>query len=126
MNPKIKLSALWLIVVLNIIMADVLSVFVVLEKKDALNIFGEVKTTMAIAALILNIPILMIYFSRFLGYKVNRVLNIIAALITLLFVVGGGSTMPHYIICATIEVVVLIIIITIAWQWKNEQEYQKK
>lgn len=124
MNPKIKLSVLWLIVVLNIIIADVLSVFVALEKKDTLDILGKVKTTMAIAALILNIPILMIYFSRFLDYKVNRVLNIIAALITLLFVIGGGSTLPHYIICATIEVIVLIIIITIAWQWKNELQYQ--
>lgn len=119
MNPKIKLSVLWLIVVLNIITADVLSVFIELEKKDTLDILGEVKMIMAIAALILNIPILMIYFSRFLDGKVNRVLNIVAALVTLLFVIGGGSIMPHYIICASIEVALLILIIWNTWKWNS-------
>ncbi|MFT6967230.1 MAG: hypothetical protein ACJAT1_002459, partial [Marivirga sp.] len=40
---------------------------------------------------------LMVYFSRSLPYKTNRILNIIAGLITTVFVVGGGSLAPHYI-----------------------------
>lgn len=126
MNTKVKLSTLWLIVSINIILADVLSVFVELVNKNTLNILGEVKSTMAIAAILLNIPILMIYFSRTLNYRTNRIANILASSITILFILGGGSLMPHYIICACIEVIVLITIITIAWQWKSQQQNQSK
>lgn len=119
MKTAEKLSTLWVIVVMNIIFADILSIFIELETKNTLEIFGEVTTTMAIAALILNIPILMIYFSKSLPFKTSRILNIVASCITLLFVLGGGSLMLHYIVCASIEVIVLIIIIITAWQWKN-------
>jgi hypothetical protein len=89
-----------------------------LVNKNTLDdILGEVTFTMAVAAVITNIPILMIYFSRSLSYKANRILNIIASCITILFVIGGGSLLPHYVICASIEVVILIIIIRTAWKW---------
>ena len=119
MRTTEKLSTLWIIVVMNITFADILSIFIELETKNTLEILGEVKSTMAIAALILNIPILMIYFSRSLALKSNRILNILAGFITIVFVIGGGSLMPHYIISACIEVIILIIIIIKAWRWKN-------
>lgn len=117
MDTKIKLSTLWIVIILNLIFADILSIMVELVNKNTLDIIGEVTTTMAIAALITNIPILMIYFSRALKYRLSRMLNIIAGVITILFVIGGGSMTPHYIICAGIEVIVLIIIIWTAWKW---------
>lgn len=118
MDIKVKLSTLWIVVMLNLIFADVLTIIIELVNKNTLHdIIGEVVTTMAIAAVITNIPILMIYFSRSLKFKINRLLNIIASFVTLLFVIGGGSLTPHYIICAGIEVIVLIIIIFTAWKW---------
>ncbi|MGJ8685682.1 MAG: DUF6326 family protein [Nonlabens sp.] len=117
MNTRIKLSILWLLVILNIIIADILSIIVELVNKNTLDILGEVKTTMGIAAILLNIPVLMIFFSKSLKYKTNRIINIIASLITLLFVIGGGSLLPHYIICVSIEVIILILIIRTAWKW---------
>ncbi|GMQ31497.1 hypothetical protein Aconfl_41420 [Algoriphagus confluentis] len=39
---------------------------------------------MGVAALVTNIPILMIYFSRELSIRVNRLANIFAALFTYL------------------------------------------
>lgn len=119
MNIKVKLSTLWIIVLLNLLFADILSIIIELINKNTLDILGEVTFTMAIAAIITNIPILMIYFSRSLSYKANRILNMIASCITILFVVGGGSLLPHYIICASIEVVTLIIILKTAWKWKE-------
>ncbi len=109
---------LWLLVILNIIIADILSIIVELVNKNTLDIFGEVKTTMGIAALLLNIPVLMVFFSKTLNYKTNRIMNIIASLVTLLFVIGGGSLLPHYIICVSIEVIVLIVIIWTACKWE--------
>lgn len=42
-------------------------------------------------AVVLEIPIIMIFLSRVLKPKLNRIFNIVAAVITILFVVGGGS-----------------------------------
>ncbi|WP_139957919.1 DUF6326 family protein [Flavicella sediminum] len=119
MNVKTKLSTLWIVVLFNLILADILSVFIELVNKNTLDgILGEVTTTMAIAAVVINIPIAMIYFSRTLDFKLNRLLNLIAAVVTILFVVGGGSLLPHYIICASIEVLVLFVIMRTVWKWE--------
>jgi len=118
MDIKIKLSTLWIVIMLNLIFADILSIMIELVNKNTLDIIGEdVTTTMAIAAIVTNIPILMIYFSRALPYKTNRVANILSAIITILYVIGGGSMTPHYIIIASIEVALLLVIILSAWKW---------
>ena len=124
MNTKIKLSTLWILVLLNMLLADVLSIMVELVEGNTLAILGEVKITMAVAAVIINIPLLMIYFSRSLSIKINRILNIVVGVITIVFVVGGGSLLPHYIICAGIEIVILLIIISTAWKWGSSEKSQ--
>ena len=119
MNIKTKLSTLWIVVMLNLIFADILSIMIELVNKNTLDIIGgNVTTTMVIAAIITNIPILMIYFSRVLPYKSNRRLNIVAAFITIIYIVGGGSLLPHYLVIAGIEVLLLLSIIWIAWKWE--------
>ena len=70
-------------------------------------------------ALVLEIPIIMIYLSKVLKYKINRLLNIIAAVITILFVIAGGSLSYHYIFFATIEVASMSLILWYAWSWKD-------
>lgn len=120
MKTQNKLSTLWIIVMMNLLFADILSIMVELVNKNTLDdILGEVTSTMAIAAVLTNIPILMIYFSKSLSFSINRKLNMIAGFITIIFVIGGGSLLPHYLICASIEVITLLIIIKIAWTWKN-------
>ena len=123
MDIKVKLSTLWIVVMLNLICADILSIMIELVNKNTLDIIGEdVKVTMAVAAVITNIPILMIYLSRALPYKTNRISNILAALVTIFYTVGGGSLLPHYLIIGSIEVLLLLIIIWSAWKWTNPQE----
>lgn len=119
-DMKVKLSTLWIVVLINMIFADIFSIMVELVNKDTLNIPGDVKTIMAIAAIVTNIPILMIYFSRILEYKANRIINMIAAILTIIYVIGGGDTAPHYLIIASIEVILLIMILVYSIKWKNE------
>jgi len=88
---------------------------------NTLNIPGDVKTVMAIAAVVTNIPIMMIYLSRVLKYKSNRIVNIVAAILTIIYVIGGGDTSPHYIIIGTIEVLLLITIFVYSLKWKYEE-----
>lgn len=120
MNTKERLSTLWLLVMLNMILADVLSLFVALKDSSVLGIPDNVKPLMAVSAVIINLPILMIYFSKSLPYRKNKTANIIVAVVTMLFVVGGGSLLPHYLIIATIEVAILLSIIGTASKWREK------
>jgi hypothetical protein len=72
-------------------------------------------------AILMAIPIVMIFLSRVLRRPVNRWANIIAAVITIVYVIGGGSTYPHYIFLAAIEVVSLLLIIWYAWRWSQQE-----
>lgn len=125
MDIKTKLSTLWIVVMLNLIFADILSIMVELVNKNTLGaILGEVTSTMAIAAVLTNIPILMIYFSRVLPYKTNRYMNIGGAILIIIYVVGGGSLMPHYLVCAGIEIIVLLFILRNAFKWVGTKQYK--
>jgi Sec-independent protein secretion pathway component TatC len=72
-------------------------------------------------AILLEIPIAMIFLSRVLKHRANRWANIIAAAITIAFVIGGGSTDLHYIFFAAIEVVCMLLIVWYAWKWPNPE-----
>jgi hypothetical protein len=120
MDRRVKLSTLWIVVMINMIFADIFSILVEIDQKGTLGEMPlDAKNMMAIAAILTTIPILMIYFARTLPYKSNRLLNIIAGIFTILYVIGGGILLPHYLIIASIEVIVLMIIIVKSWKWKN-------
>ena len=116
-STKTTLSLLWITVMFFMVFTDILSIIVELKSSKAIQIPFEVKSAMLMAALILTIPILMIIASWVLTYKVNRVSNIIAGIFTMFFVIGGGSTMPHYLVMASFEVLLLITIIVISLKW---------
>ena len=116
---KIKLSTLWIVVMINMIFADIFTITVELVNRNTLAIPGDVKVVMAIAAVVTNIPILMIYFSRVLPYKWNRLSNIIAGILTIIYIIGPGDTSVYYLIVASIEVIILLIIIVKSWKWKG-------
>ena len=73
-------------------------------------------------SILLEIPIAMIVLSRLLRYRVNRLANIIAGLITILWVIGGGNTSASYIFFSTIEVGCMLLIIRYAWKWSEGQK----
>lgn len=104
------------------VFADIFSIMIELVNKNTLDIPGDVKTVMALAAAVTNIPIMMVYLSRVLRYKANRIANVVAAVFTIIYVIGGGDFAPHYIIIATIEVAVIIAIITLSLKWEKDAE----
>jgi hypothetical protein len=112
---KVILSTLWIFVMFNMLYADILSFMDSGFLKELMTGYaGEIQITqgfLLVAAIMLEIPIAMIFLSRVLKYRVNRWANIIASAKTIAFVVGGGSTAPHYIFLATIEVVSMLLIV---------------
>lgn len=120
MKKQAILSTLWVFVMFNILAADILSfMYPGFLKEVMAGNAGQVQITpefLLIAAVLLEIPIAMIVLTRILSDKMNRLVNIFAALLTIMFVIRGGSTYPHYIFFAIIEVITMLIIIKIAWK----------
>ncbi|MBI3815359.1 MAG: hypothetical protein HY279_12970 [Nitrospinae bacterium] len=129
-DMKVKLSTLWIVVMFNMVFADVLTFITPGVMKEIMTGYaGEIQITQGILlvfAILLEIPIAMIFLSRVLKYKANRWANMAACAITIVFVVGGGSAYLHYIFFATIEVVCMLLIDWYAWKWPNTEEVVSK
>lgn len=122
-SKKALLSTLWIVVMFNMLKADILSLFIPGTVDELVKFAGGTPITQIMlgGAVMIEIAILMIILSRVLKYKVNRWANIIASIITIVFVVGGGSSYPHYVFIATVEVIFLLIILWTAWRWKEQE-----
>jgi hypothetical protein len=70
-------------------------------------------------AILIEIPIAMIFVSRILKPVANRWANTVAAVVTTVFVVGGGSPYLHYYFFATVEVACMALIVWSVWSRRN-------
>jgi Sec-independent protein secretion pathway component TatC len=124
MDMKVKLSTLWIFVLFNMVFADIVGFMNpgALEKIMTGVVGIEItQGLLLVFSILLEIPIAMILLSRVLRYRANRLANIAAGVITILFVIGGGSTYLSYLFFATIEVVCMLLIIWYAWNWPQQQ-----
>ena len=119
-----KLSTLWVVVMFNMVFADILSFI----KPGALQALwagqAGVQITaglLLVFAVLLEIPIAMIFLSRILKPEANRWANTAAAVITTLFVVGGGSIDLHYVFFATVEVACMALIVRFVWAGRSSE-----
>ena len=125
-DTKAKLSTLWIFLMFNMVFADIFSFMypgflkqiVVGSVVDGTQITPEF---LLIAAIVTEISIAMVFLSRLLKYGVNRWVNIIGGVITIIWVIGGGSATLHYIFIASIEVVCALFTIWYAWKWRNPE-----
>ena len=124
MDMKVKLSTLWMVVMLNTVFADIVGFMNPGALEDIMTGAVGIEITqelLLVFSILLEIPIAMILLSRVLKYRANRWANIFAGVITILFVIGGGSTYLSYIFFATIEVVCMLLIIWYAWNWPKQE-----
>jgi hypothetical protein len=123
-DMKAKLSTLWIFLMFNMVFADIFSFLYPGFLKQIMTGYAEgtqiTPEFLLIAAMVTEISIAMVFLSRLLKYSVNRWVNIIGGVITILWVIGGGSPTLHYIFIATIEVVCALCIIWLAWKWRPE------
>ena len=119
MDRNTRRSTLWIVVMFNIAFADILSFITpgVLEEMMT-GVAGGIKITqglLLVFAVLLELPIIMIFLSRTLIGAAHRWANTVAAVVTMVFVASGGSVYPHYIFFAGVEVACLLIIICSVW-----------
>jgi hypothetical protein len=117
LSTKTLLSSLWIVVAIHILLA----LYIPGTGAELLKFAGgtPIAQLMLGGAVMIEISILMIVLSQVLQQRVNRVANIVASVVTIAFVIGGGSTYPHYLFAATVEVLCLLLLIWIAWTWKE-------
>ena len=126
-NIKIKLAALWTVLMFLYIYADFFQLMTPkkLEKMiDLQTPMGPISPEILVVfSVILIIPSLMIFLSVFLKTQINKWLNIcIAALyasMSILIIVStlGSEWHTFYILFNLIEVFVFAMIIYQAWNW---------
>ena len=117
-DTRTRLSTLWVVVMFNMVFADILTFIKPGALEEVWAGQAGVQITdglLLVFAVLLEIPIAMIFVSRILKPEANRWANTIAAVATTLFVVGGGSIDPHYLFFAAVEIACMALIVWSVW-----------
>ncbi len=122
-DTKVLLSTLWIVVMINMLKADILSLYTPgsLEEvvKTAASTGATVPQLMLGAAVIGQLAIAMIVLSRVLKYSINRWVNIVVGIIIIAYIWGGMASYPHYLFIASVETLCLLLIVWFAWKWRT-------
>lgn len=119
-----KISTLWIVVMFNMLFADVLTMSIPKFARELVEGTTDVEITeglMLASAAFIVLPIAMIFLSRVLGDNANRRANIAVAIITALFVVVGAEFVAHYYLFAAVELVCLSLIVRYVWHRPHEE-----
>lgn len=120
LQNRITISCLWTFIGLNMVFADVLSLYTpgtlpqLLEGTTEGVVLSE--QLMLIAAVFLQVALVMIVLTQLLPGKACRYANMLAVVITSAFVIGGGSAKLHYLFFASCEVAAMLCILALAWR----------
>ena len=122
-DKKALLSTLWLFAVLNFLYCDVMSLMDagVLKQYLSGTVNGIHMTGGFLlgAAVLMEISISMVLFSRILKYKANRIANMVAGIIVTLVQIGTLFAAPtaYYLFFSAIEITATVLIFLIAIRW---------
>jgi hypothetical protein len=117
-DPRVKLSLLWIFVIVNMAYADILSLM------DPASIIRGIMAGnplpaggLLAGAIVMETSFAMVILPWVLDYKVNRwVSAVIGAFMILQIAIGGHGS--YYVFFETVESVCILLIIWFAWKWK--------
>jgi len=120
-DPRVKLSLLWIFVIVNMAYADILSLM------DPASIIRGIMAGnplpaggLLAGAIVMETSFAMVILPWVLNYKVNRwVSTVIGAFMILQIVIGGHG--PYYVFFETVEVACIALIIWFSWKWTNPE-----
>jgi hypothetical protein len=124
---KMKLSALWVVLMAFYIYADFFSLFQPGEIENMIaGRMGPYPVTpggLFTATILMVIPAVMIFFSLILKAAVNRWTNIIVGGLYLVVSIQNiiGETWAYYIFYGIIEALLLSLMIWYAWTWPTQE-----
>jgi len=126
-NVKMKLSALWIAMMLLYIYADILSLFRPGQIEEMIEgLMGPFPVTQAsllVASILMIIPAVMVFLSLTLKPKVNRWANVTLGVLYTLVNISNliGETWAYYIFFGIMEIVLTLLIVWYAWTWANPE-----
>lgn len=125
-DTHIKLSTLWLFILLNIIFRDIHQMTLKSHLEMLLTGFYNgteiTDTLMLIGAFVVEIPIAMVLFSIFLARKLCRPLTFVAAALTTAILLFTPPSDPDDWFFLIVELAAILAILRTAWVWKLVDE----
>lgn len=122
-NLKIKLATLWTSFMFLYIYVDHFALYMPGKIDGILKgkafVFDITQGFILTALASMTIPTLMIFFSVSLPAKVNRLTNIIVAMVHIPYMLFNlaGECWMHMVFGAAVEIALLCLIIRYAWKW---------
>jgi hypothetical protein len=118
LDPKVKLSLLWIFVVLLMVYADIVSL---MDPTSAIRerMIGTPMSAgfLLAGAIVMVVSIAPVILSWVLNYKVNRWVTIVIGAFMIQQIVAGGHGL-YYVFFETVEVVIILLTIWFTWKWK--------
>jgi hypothetical protein len=123
---KNRLSTFWIFIMINMAFADIIGFtypgfMAKLVAGGPIDGIVVTPTLLLVGALLLEIPTAMIILSRLLKKSINRWFNIIAAIITIVYVVGMSTPTVVYWFFCSLEIIASLVIIALTWKWRNPE-----
>lgn len=124
---KMKLSALWVAMMLLYIYADILSLFKPgqIEEmiKGLMGPFPVTQVSLLSASLLMIIPAVMVVLSLTLKSKANRWVNILVGILYTFVNISNliGETWVYYISFGIVEIALTLLIVWNAWKWSKQE-----
>lgn len=122
-NVKLKLASIWTSFMFLYIYVDYFALYMPSKIDDIIKgkvfVFDITQEFIFIASVLATIPILMIFLSLILPAKINRLTNIIVAIILIPYMLFNlaGEAWLHMYFASAVEVVLLCLIIRYAYKW---------
>jgi hypothetical protein len=117
-DPKVKLSLLWIFVVLLMVYADIVSL---LDPTSPIRkvIAGAPLPAggLTAGAMLMITSIVMVVLSWVLTYKVNRWATLVIGAFMIVHIIIGGHGL-YYVLFETVEVATILLIAWFTWKWK--------
>ena len=128
-NVKIKLSALWVSVMLLYIYGDIFALFVPgqIERliKGNMGIGTTTPLKLFAASLLMTIPAIMVFLSLTLKPRINRWMNIIfGAAYTIIIILTNLTSIDLWwtfdLFFGIVDIVITSMIVLYAWKWPKQ------
>ncbi len=117
-DPRVKLSLLWIFVVLLMVYADIVSL---MDPASAIRVrmvgMPMSEGFLLAGAIVMVTSIAMVILSWVLSYKINRWVTIIIGVFMIQQILAGGHGL-YYMFFETVEVACILLIIWFTWTWK--------
>jgi hypothetical protein len=126
-NVKMKLSALWVALMLVYIYCDIYSLFRTGQLEEMISgrmgPFPVTQGGLLSASILMIIPAVMVFLSLTLKPKVDRWVNIILGVLYTFVNIGNliGETWIYYIFSGAVEIALTLLIVWYAWKWRNSE-----